>query len=110
MPRIPAPYARPDADATAARWWEAALARVLPGAGPLDRYGLETAVPVAWADATGDAGDAELALWVHPDDVVTANTVARTLARLEEALAELAERPVRVLVERHPRRPAAAEE
>jgi hypothetical protein len=110
MPRIPAPYARPDADATAARWWEAALTRVLPGAGPLDRYGLETAVPVAWADATGDAGDAELALWVHPDDVVTANTVARTLARLEEALAELAERPVRVLVERHPRRPAAAEE
>ena len=105
MPRMPAPYERPDADAVAERWWEGALALVLPGAGPLDRYGLETAVPVAWHET--QAGDAELAVWIHADDVVAANTVARTASRLEAALTSQAGRPVRVVVERHPRRSAA---
>jgi hypothetical protein len=106
MPRIPAPYPLPEADPTAARWWEAALAQVLPAVGPLDRYGLEVAVPVAWT--APDEGEAELAVWVHPDDVVTANTVARTTARLEAALSAEAGRAVRLSVERHSRRPATA--
>jgi hypothetical protein len=105
MPRIPAPYPlQPDADPTAARWWEAALALVLPSAGPFDRYGLELAVPVGWR-ATGDT-EAELALWVPPEDVVAANTVARTIGKLEAALSAEAGRPVRVSVE-HRARPAS---
>ncbi|AHG93610.1 hypothetical protein J421_6075 (plasmid) [Gemmatirosa kalamazoonensis] len=106
MPRIPAPYALPEADPDAARWWESALAVVLPAVGPLDRYGLEVAVPVAWTEPVDPTADAELAVWVHPDDVVTANTVARTVTRLEAALSTAAGRAVRLSVERHSRRAA----
>ena len=106
MPRIPAPYPLVEADGDAAARWEQALALVLPTVGPLDRYGLEVAVPVGWAP--GD-GDASLAVWVHHDEVVAANTVARTIPKLEAVLSEQAGVPVRVVIERHPRRPGAVE-
>jgi hypothetical protein len=107
MPRIPAPYPLPDPDPVAAERWEGALALVLPAVGPLDRYGLEVAVPVGWM-AAGDGTTAELAVWVHHDEVVAANTVARTIPKLESVLSAQAGVPVRVVVERHPRGPRPA--
>jgi hypothetical protein len=62
-------------------------------------------VPVGWCDASEGESCAELAVWVHHDEVVAANTVARTVPRLEAALSAQAGVPVRVSIERHPRRP-----
>ncbi len=101
MPRIPAPYASPTPSGEARAWWEAALGTVLPTVGPLDRYGIEVAVPVAWELANGEAG--VMTVWVHHDEVVAANSLSRTIPRLEAALGAHAGVPVQVHVERHVR-------
>ena len=74
-------YPLPPADPTAAPIWEGVVAAVLPSTSPFDLYGLEVAVPVARRDDT-------LVLWVHPDDVIAANMLARLRPRLELALAD----------------------
>ena len=91
-------YALPAADPDAAPLWEALVAAVLPSTSPFDLYGLEVAVPVGRSD---DA----LVLWVHPDDVIAANMLARLRPRLELALADpgvaaLADGVARVTMER----------
>ena len=93
-------YPLPDADPEAAPVWEAVLAAVLPTTSPFDLYGLEVAVPVGRRDEA-------LLLWVHPDDVIAANMLARLRPRLDLALADDAVRPAaeeagvrRVVVER----------
>jgi hypothetical protein len=77
------------------------VAAVLPSTSPFDLYGLEVAVPVA---RRGDT----LVLWVHPDDVIAANMLARLRPRLELALldpsvVEVADGVVTVAVERQAR-------
>jgi hypothetical protein len=96
--RIPAAFAEPVADAEAAARWTPALDEVLPTVGPLDRYGLEIAVPIGWRgpSAAGGEASAELTVWVHAEDVVATRSLTRSVARLEAVLAQQTGAPVRV--------------
>jgi hypothetical protein len=98
--RIPAAFAEPTADPEAAARWTPALDEVLPTVGPLDRYGLEIAVPIGWrvASAADGSASAELTVWVHAEDVVATRSLTRSLARLEAVLATHTGAPVRVAV------------
>jgi hypothetical protein len=92
-------YALPPADPAAQARWEAALAEILPTVSPFELYGLEVSVPIA-------SSDAELVVWVHPEDVIAANMLTRAVPRLEAALARAAATPgerVRVRLDRHRR-------
>jgi hypothetical protein len=94
-------YPLPPADPESAPLWDALVAAVLPSTSPFDLYGLEVAVPIARRDDT-------LVLWVHPDDVVAANMLARLRPRLEFALTDAsvvdaAAGVVRIAIERQGR-------
>jgi hypothetical protein len=65
------------------------------------------AVPVSWRPPSADDPVAELTVWVHFDEIVAGNTVARSVPRLEAALSAEAGVPVRVTVDR--RRPLTTE-
>lgn len=99
--RIPPAHASPDPEPAAAARWALVLDEVLPTVGPLDRYGLELAVPVAWRDANAGADDgaAQLTVWVPPEDVVAQRSVGRVVARLEAALGAQAGTPVRLVID-----------
>jgi hypothetical protein len=102
MERIPAAYAQPAADAAAAERWARALDAVLPAVGPLDRYGLETAVPTAWRPGGATAASpAELVVWVHAEDVVATKSLGRSLGTLEHALSEREGAAVRCVIDHH---------
>jgi hypothetical protein len=104
-PAVPAPearlrahYALPPEDVASAALWRAALDCVKPSVSAFELYGLEVAVPIGLL--AGDDGAEWLAVWVHPNDDVAAHMLARAVPRIEAALADAVERPIRVRVER----------
>lgn len=95
--RLRASYPLPSADPQAATHWDSALTVVLPTVSPFELYGLEVAVPIAYE--LHDAA-ATLHVWVHPNDEVAAQMLARALPRIEEALGAVCGRPAHVRIDR----------
>ncbi|GJG89487.1 hypothetical protein tb265_46680 [Gemmatimonadetes bacterium T265] len=96
--RLRAHYALLLEDADTAQTWRAALDAVLPTVSPFELYGLEVAVPLGIVESDGGA-DA-LSVWVHPNDEVAANMLARAVPRIEQALEEIRGSSTRVRVDR----------